>query len=77
VDDFESVKTTAWEGVRNHQAKNYMKDMKCGDKASGHKSLPLLVLMSGASTSPRFCSTIQIVKHQASMHHAKLEGDGF
>ena len=35
VDDFESVKTTPWEGVRNHQAKNYMKDMKCGDKVRG------------------------------------------
>ena len=32
VDDFEAVKTTAWEGVRNHQAKNYMKSMKLGDK---------------------------------------------
>jgi len=32
VDDFESVKTTPWEGVRNHQAKNFMKDMECGDR---------------------------------------------
>lgn len=32
VDDFESVKTTSWEGVRNHQAKNYMKAMQVGDK---------------------------------------------
>ena len=33
VDDFESDKTTAWEGVRNHEAKNLMKEMKVGDKA--------------------------------------------
>ncbi|VDC04090.1 unnamed protein product [Peniophora sp. CBMAI 1063] len=32
VDDFEEAKTTAWEGVRNHQAKNYMKSMHVGDK---------------------------------------------
>ena len=34
VEDFESVKTTPWEGVRNHQAKNFMKDMKREDKVS-------------------------------------------
>ncbi|KDQ64124.1 hypothetical protein JAAARDRAFT_187497 [Jaapia argillacea MUCL 33604] len=32
VDDFESVGTTAWEGVRNHEAKNLMKQMKIGDQ---------------------------------------------
>ncbi|KAI0309050.1 component of IIS longevity pathway SMK-1-domain-containing protein, partial [Amylostereum chailletii] len=32
VDDFESVKTTQWEGVRNHEAKNHMKSMSVGDK---------------------------------------------
>lgn len=32
VDDFESVRTTGWEGVRNHEAKNLMKEMKLGDK---------------------------------------------
>ncbi|KII94592.1 hypothetical protein PLICRDRAFT_33393 [Plicaturopsis crispa FD-325 SS-3] len=32
VDDFESAKTTSWEGVRNHEAKNLMKSMKIGDK---------------------------------------------
>ena len=36
VEDFESVKTTPWEGVRNHQAKNFMKDMKREDKVSPH-----------------------------------------
>ncbi|QRW16461.1 thymocyte nuclear protein 1 [Rhizoctonia solani] len=32
VDDFEACVTTAWEGVRNHEAKNIMRDqMKVGD----------------------------------------------
>ncbi|KAK1225307.1 hypothetical protein PQX77_011725 [Marasmius sp. AFHP31] len=33
VDDFESVKTSPWEGVRNYEARNLMKEMKIGDKA--------------------------------------------
>ncbi|KAJ7753369.1 PUA-like domain-containing protein [Mycena maculata] len=33
VDDFESVKTSAWEGVRNYEARNLMKEMKLGEKA--------------------------------------------
>ncbi|KAH7931337.1 DUF55-domain-containing protein [Leucogyrophana mollusca] len=32
VDDFESVKTTPWEGVRNFEARNLMKEMVPGDK---------------------------------------------
>jgi len=33
VDDFEAVKTSAWEGVRNYEARNLMKEMKLGEKA--------------------------------------------
>ncbi|KAF9266118.1 DUF55-domain-containing protein [Marasmius fiardii PR-910] len=33
VDDFESVNTSAWEGVRNYEARNLMKEMKVGEKA--------------------------------------------
>ncbi|KAJ3777325.1 DUF55-domain-containing protein [Lentinula raphanica] len=33
VDDFESVKTSAWEGVRNYEARNLMKEMKLEEKA--------------------------------------------
>ncbi|CAK5274525.1 unnamed protein product [Mycena citricolor] len=33
VDDFEQVKTSPWEGVRNYEARNIMKDMKIGEKA--------------------------------------------
>jgi len=32
VDDFESVKTTPWEGVRNAEARNLMREMKVGDR---------------------------------------------
>lgn len=32
VDDFEEVKTTPWEGVRNAEARNLMKEMSLGDK---------------------------------------------
>ncbi|KAH9927299.1 PUA-like domain-containing protein [Fomitopsis serialis] len=32
VDDFENVKTTPWEGVRNAEARNLMKEMKEGDQ---------------------------------------------
>ncbi|TFK43923.1 EVE domain-containing protein [Crucibulum laeve] len=33
VDDFESIKTSPWEGVRNYEARNLMKEMKVGEKA--------------------------------------------
>ncbi|KAF9461992.1 PUA-like domain-containing protein [Collybia nuda] len=33
VDDFESVKTSPWEGVRNYEARNLMKEMQKGEKA--------------------------------------------
>lgn len=32
VDDFEAAGTTAWEGVRNFEARNLMKEMTIGDK---------------------------------------------
>jgi len=32
VDDFEAAKTTPWEGVRNPEARNLMKEMQVGDK---------------------------------------------
>jgi predicted RNA-binding protein with PUA-like domain len=32
VDDFEAAGTTPWEGVRNPEARNLMKEMQVGDK---------------------------------------------
>ena len=40
VDDFEEMKTTAWEGVRNHEAKNLMKEMQIGDQVRHGGSEP-------------------------------------
>ncbi|KAJ3568825.1 hypothetical protein NP233_g5456 [Leucocoprinus birnbaumii] len=34
VDDFESVKTSPWEGVRNYEARNLMKEMQVGEKVA-------------------------------------------
>lgn len=31
-EDFQKDKTTIWDGVRNYQARNYLKEMKKGDK---------------------------------------------
>ncbi len=31
-DDLRQQKTTHWDGVRNFKARNYMREMKCGDK---------------------------------------------
>jgi predicted RNA-binding protein with PUA-like domain len=31
IDDFKRDKKTAWEGIRNYQARNYMKSMEKGD----------------------------------------------
>lgn len=33
IDDLKRDKRTAWEGVRNYQARNFMKDMRPGDLA--------------------------------------------
>ncbi|KLO08445.1 DUF55-domain-containing protein [Schizopora paradoxa] len=38
VDDFESVKTSPWEGVRNHEAKKLMQQMKLGDEIAFYHS---------------------------------------
>lgn len=32
MDDFEAAGTTPWEGVRNPEARNLMKEMQVGDK---------------------------------------------
>lgn len=32
IDDLQRDKTTNWNGVRNYQARNYMRDMKKGDR---------------------------------------------
>lgn len=61
MDDFESDITTAWEGVRNHEAKNLMKEMKVGDKVRA------ILFPSGGFLNPfwkqkRFSSITPTVK---------------
>jgi len=60
VDDFERVGTTPWEGVRNHEAKNLMMQMRIGDQvcpvvlvANGRRFIRVLI---------RFCSTIRTAR---------------
>jgi predicted RNA-binding protein with PUA-like domain len=38
IDDLKKDKRTAWEGVRNFQARNYMKQMRVGDRLLFHHS---------------------------------------
>ena len=39
IDDLEKDRTTGWDGVRNHQARNFMRDdMKKGDQVLVHHS---------------------------------------
>ena len=33
IDDLEEVGTTAWDGVRNYQARNYLREQRKGDRA--------------------------------------------
>ena len=33
IDDLKKEKTTLWDGIRNYQARNFMRSMKRGDKA--------------------------------------------
>jgi predicted RNA-binding protein with PUA-like domain len=43
IDDFKKDKKTSWSGIRNYQARNFIKDMKKGD----------LVLFYHSSTDPK------------------------
>jgi len=38
IDDLKSDKQASWDGVRNYQARNYMKEMKMGDMCLFHHS---------------------------------------
>ncbi len=59
MDDFETVRTTAWEGVRNAEARNLMKEMAVGDQVclNRYKRRSILRL-----SFPRFCSTTLIAR---------------
>lgn len=74
VDDFEAVKTTAWEGVRNAEARNLMKEMAVGDQVLFYHSnckTPGIAAIAEVRTNSCVCSsfvlnTIQGVKRSIS-----------
>lgn len=68
IDDLKRDKVTAWEGVRNYQARNYMREMKKGD----------LVLFYHSSTDPAGVSGIARVAQAAHPDMSQFtQGDYF
>ncbi|MAW07822.1 MAG: EVE domain-containing protein [Halobacteriovoraceae bacterium] len=60
IDDLKSQKTTPWEGVRNYQARNFMRDeMKKGD----------MVLIYHSNTKPPGVAGIGVVSKEAFPDH--------
>ncbi len=49
IDDLARKKTGGWDGVRNYQARNFMKDMKVGDKVLFYHSNALPPGIAGAA----------------------------
>jgi hypothetical protein len=66
VDDFEHVETSPWEGVRNYEARNLMKEMKVGQAVCA----PLRTHFPFSNASFlcfRHCFTIQIARTQVGL----------
>ena len=55
IDDLKRDKTTNWEGVRNYQARNFMRAMSVGDK----------VLLYASSAEPSGVSGLAVVSREA------------
>jgi predicted RNA-binding protein with PUA-like domain len=55
IDDLKRDGTTSWEGVRNYQARNFMRDMRIGDK----------VLFYASSADPAGVSGLAEVSSEA------------
>ena len=55
IEDLERDGTTNWEGVRNYQARNFMREMKSGDK----------VLFYASSAEPSGVSGLAVVSRDA------------
>lgn len=49
IDDFAKEKVTAWDGVRNYQARNYLRDMAKNDKALFYHSSEEPIGIAGIS----------------------------
>lgn len=52
--DFERDHTTVWDGVRNFQARNYLKEMKLNDKALFYHSIEEKAIVGIAKISKEF-----------------------
>ena len=55
IDDLARDKTTSWEGVRNYQARNFMREMKAGDK----------VLFYASNAKPSGVTGLAVVSKEA------------
>jgi predicted RNA-binding protein with PUA-like domain len=65
IDDLERAGSTSWEGVRNYQARNLMKEMRLGDR----------VLFYHSSTKPAGVAGIaEVVREAYPDHHAWQDG---
>lgn len=49
IDDLKKDKATYWDGVRNYQARNFMRDMKKGDKVLFYHSSSDLIGIAGVA----------------------------
>jgi len=50
VDDLKRDKTTCWDGVRNYQARNFLREMKKGDEVLFYHSVTEPVGVAGIAT---------------------------
>ena len=55
IDDLERDRTTNWDGIRNYQARNFLREMKAGDK----------VLFYASSAEPSGVSGVAEVSREA------------
>src|SRR5512138_2575814 len=55
IDDLQRDGSTSWEGVRNYQARNFMRDMKAGDK----------VLFYASNADPSGVTGLAVVSREA------------
>lgn len=65
LDDLERDGSTCWEGVRNYQARNHMRDMRAGD----------LVLFYHSNADPPGAAGIALVEREAYPDHFSWDQD--
>jgi predicted RNA-binding protein with PUA-like domain len=68
IDDLQRDGTTSWEGVRNYQARNHMKDMRAGDR--------VLYYHSNAKP-PGVAGIAEVVREAYPDHHAWQKGHDY